>query len=326
MSNPLISIIIPTFNREELLPQTLDSILSQDYQNWECVIVDDGSTDNSEQIVLDYVARDSRFRFFKRPEHLPKSGNSCRNYGFEMSRGTYVNFFDSDDVMLPQFLSSRVDLIKENKTKVVFATYDIVDDQLSFQRKSNFTIQSYLLKDYIFWRFPIITHSGLFLKSYLEEIKKKNILFDPSIRRGQETHFFLSALKNISREEFEYVEESSFLYRLHDKSITAGTQTYNKLYKESAIKTWAKAYSVGKELNDTEFLQKAHLHLIITLFEIIKNGDLGNLPKFNQYYLNSHQELSFLQKIEIKIFSLFLSIIKLTPKLLEKRWINFIKK
>lgn len=113
---------------------------------------------------------------------------------------------------------------------------------------------------------------------------------------------------------------------MHDKSITAGTQTYNKSYKESAIRTWAKAYSVGKELNDSEFREKAHLHLIITLFEIIKNGDLGNLPKFNQYYLNSHQELSFLQKIEIMIFSLLLSIIKLTPKLLEKRWINFIKK
>lgn len=83
---------------------------------------------------------------------------------------------------------------------------------------------------------------------------------------------------------------------------------------------------MGKELNDTEFIQKAHLHLIITLFEMIKNGDLGNLPKFNQYYLNSHQELSFLQKVEMKIFSLLLSIIKLTPKLLEKRWINFIKK
>ena len=62
MNNPLVSIIMPSFNREDLVAETLDSILAQSYQNWECVIVDDGSTDNTKNIIQEYVDKDTRFQ------------------------------------------------------------------------------------------------------------------------------------------------------------------------------------------------------------------------------------------------------------------------
>lgn len=87
---PLVSIIIPTYNRAHLIGETLDSVLAQTYKNWECIIVDDGSSDNSDEIIDECVKKDARFKYYQRPdEHLP-GGNGARNYGFRMSRGTKV--------------------------------------------------------------------------------------------------------------------------------------------------------------------------------------------------------------------------------------------
>jgi glycosyltransferase involved in cell wall biosynthesis len=87
---PLVSIIIPTYNRAHLIGETLDSVLAQTYQNWECIIVDDDSTDKTDEVVGAYVEKDSRFKYYHRPdEHLP-GGNGARNYGFKMSTGEYV--------------------------------------------------------------------------------------------------------------------------------------------------------------------------------------------------------------------------------------------
>ena len=104
---PLVSIIIPTYNRAHLISETLDSVLAQTYQNWECIIVDDGSTDNTDEVVGTYVKKDPRFKYYHRPdEHMP-GGNGARNYGFKMCQGEYVNFLDSDDLLSPYFLSNK---------------------------------------------------------------------------------------------------------------------------------------------------------------------------------------------------------------------------
>ncbi|MCM2302197.1 MAG: glycosyltransferase, partial [Flavobacteriaceae bacterium] len=94
MQIPLVSIIIPTFNRAHLIGETLDSILAQTYTNWECIVVDDGSSDNTHIVVGQYVAKDSRIKYVHRPEHMLKGPSSCRNYGFELSKGEYINWFD----------------------------------------------------------------------------------------------------------------------------------------------------------------------------------------------------------------------------------------
>src|SRR5690606_30981203 len=112
MSGPLVSIIIPTFNRAHLIGETLDSVIAQTYQNWECIVVDDGSTDDTAKVMEAYTAKDSRIQYHHRPpEHKP-GGNGARNYGFKMSRGEYVNWFDSDDIMLPDFLEFKVNRCK----------------------------------------------------------------------------------------------------------------------------------------------------------------------------------------------------------------------
>lgn len=87
MEQPLVSIIIPTYNRAHLIGETLDSVLAQIYTNWECIVVDDGSTDSTAELLAFYVEKDSRFQYHHRPKDRLKGANACRNYGFELSRG-----------------------------------------------------------------------------------------------------------------------------------------------------------------------------------------------------------------------------------------------
>jgi glycosyltransferase involved in cell wall biosynthesis len=94
----LISIIVPTYNRAHLLIKTLNTINDQSYKNWECIIVDDQSTDNTIEILENYIIENKRFRFYIRPPDLPKGVNSCRKEGFLKSKGDYISWFDSDDL------------------------------------------------------------------------------------------------------------------------------------------------------------------------------------------------------------------------------------
>ncbi|WP_415375380.1 glycosyltransferase family 2 protein [Patiriisocius sp. Uisw_017] len=130
MYNPLVSIIIPTYNRAHLIVETLNAILAQTYTHWECIIVDDGSTDASEILIKQYCDSDSRISLYHRPKERPKGANACRNYGLEMSKGTLINWFDSDDYMLPTFLEQKVSvLLKGSYDFVISNAVDWDGDQ-----------------------------------------------------------------------------------------------------------------------------------------------------------------------------------------------------
>ena len=76
--NDLVSILTPTYNTEKFIRSTIESAQNQTYTNWECIVVDDGSTDNTCQVVSDYISKDNRFQFYNRPKDLLKGPNSCR--------------------------------------------------------------------------------------------------------------------------------------------------------------------------------------------------------------------------------------------------------
>lgn len=114
MNNSLVSIIIPTYNRAHLIGEALDSVLAQTYENWECIVVDDGSTDATETIVLDYVKKDVRFKFHERPSNKPKGASSSRNYGVSLAKGELLIFLDSDDTLKPHCLDVRLQTIANN--------------------------------------------------------------------------------------------------------------------------------------------------------------------------------------------------------------------
>lgn len=115
---PLVSIIIPTYNRAHLIGETLDSVIAQTYTNWECIVVDDGSTDNTKEVLAEYCKKDARFQFHNRPANRQKGGNAARNYGFEVSKGEYINWLDSDDLLTANKLEVQVNALIKSKRKV----------------------------------------------------------------------------------------------------------------------------------------------------------------------------------------------------------------
>ncbi len=115
----LVSVVIPLFNREILIQETLESLYSQTYCNWEAIVVDDGSTDNSFKVVEKEAKNDERVKLFRRNQ-LPKGAPRCRNIGIDKSNGQYVIFLDSDDKLAPYSIEER--LIEFEKYK----TYDFL--------------------------------------------------------------------------------------------------------------------------------------------------------------------------------------------------------
>ncbi|KAB2867528.1 MAG: glycosyltransferase family 2 protein, partial [Bacteroidales bacterium] len=97
--SPLISVIIPTYNAERFIIETLTSVINQSYTHWECIIIDDGSTDSTKEIIDEYCKADNRIKYY----YQKNSGPSvARNVGVKIALGEYIQFLDSDDVLLPE--------------------------------------------------------------------------------------------------------------------------------------------------------------------------------------------------------------------------------
>ena len=120
MYQELISIIVPIFNTEKYLHQCLDSILSQSYENFECLLINDGSTDASASICREYIAKDARFRYFEKENG---GVSSARNLGIERSGGAYITFIDSDDWIEFDYLEVLYAAIIQETADISVSTY-----------------------------------------------------------------------------------------------------------------------------------------------------------------------------------------------------------
>lgn len=111
----MVSIIMATFNRAHLLPETLRSVLNQSYSKWECIIVDDGSTDNTELVVSEFINDDKRMKYVKRSMAHKAGLSGCRNHGLSIAIGDYIQFFDDDDIMHPLMLKIKCEFLNLNQ-------------------------------------------------------------------------------------------------------------------------------------------------------------------------------------------------------------------
>lgn len=123
--NDLISIVLPIYNGEKYMRQSIDSVLEQTYQNWELLIIDDGSTDRTAYIAQEYADRDTRIQYYRNPQNLrlPKT----LNRGFSLAKGAFLTWTSDDNYFYPNALGTMYVALKEQHKEFAFASCDVID-------------------------------------------------------------------------------------------------------------------------------------------------------------------------------------------------------
>lgn len=141
-TNALISVVVPVYNCATTISDTIKSVLSQTYSNWELICVDDGSTDDGESIINEFCKTDSRIHFIKRTRQ-PKGGSVCRNIGAFSASGDYLIFLDGDDLLVSTCLENRLKVIRESSADfVVFPMASFKEDPAQAKKCSRTDVKN----------------------------------------------------------------------------------------------------------------------------------------------------------------------------------------
>lgn len=243
----LISIITPVYNSENYLGENLRSVQSQTYQNWEHILVDDCSSDNSEAIIKSYQVKDSRIKYHRL--EINSGAGVARNKAIDLSQGDYIAFLDSDDLWYPEKLGKQLNFMQKNDYHFTFTDYDIVDEtgkKLSkyIKCKPNVTYNSALFKNPI-GCLTVIYDVAFFGKQYM-----------PTIRKRQDYALWLALLKKTTGYGLNEILSS---YRATKNSISS-----NKL---DLLKYEWKIY---REVEQLSFL-KSLFYMVSAIFLKLKS-------------------------------------------------------
>jgi glycosyltransferase involved in cell wall biosynthesis len=282
----MVSIIIPCFNRSSMLGKTLDSIIIQSYAVWECIVVDDGSSDYTLELMDFYQEKDSRIKFLKRPNTYRKGANACRNYGFENSKGEYIQWFDSDDLMLPNFLEAKLRALENTaKDYVISRTINFKDPYPSnivnlneaYYKFNDFKITHY---NYVVQNINWLTCDFMARRKLVKDIK-----FNEKLQSAQERNFF-SKITAYSTNAL-VIEDYLTLRRVHDNST------------QSILR------------DDLDAVKKSYFQYCYQTYFELKDIQRGAASTF---LFNELLEYSMARKVPLYyIFNIFLALV----------WINF---
>lgn len=248
MSN-LVSIIIPVYNRADLICETLESIHKQTYKNWECILVDDGSSDDTALQIQKMINKDDRFKLFNRPSHLKKGANNCRNLGLEKSQGDYVIFFDSDDLMTLDHVEVKLEHILSTGNDLAIAqTHHFKHPDATITFKSpraqyQFDYQEINIFDYYDQTINWLTYDPIYRRNFIKDLK-----FHPDLKRGQEYYFHMQCL--LKKPSSSKIDQVLTLRRMHPNSIKSSFtidqmiqyETYQKLVIYNSVPDHAKDF------------------------------------------------------------------------------------
>jgi glycosyltransferase involved in cell wall biosynthesis len=272
---PQVSIIIPNFNRENLIIETLDSVLQQTFANWECIIIDDRSTDNSENVINNYIKKDNRFRFYKRNANSRKGANTCRNLGIQISKGEYILFLDSDDILNKNCLKRRVEVIEEYNTDfVIFDTSVYNFNKKNVEKKSInkdpiFEMNDSYLLLFLRYEIPWTIMSVLWKKKVFYEYS-----FDENLLRLQDVDFHLRVLFE-EKFKFKRVFEIDNYYRVNNQKFVI--EEFVTIILKSFL-IFMKKHS--SQINSREIYTLSFRRFIIIFYD-----------KFIYNYYNSNKEI-----------------------------------
>lgn len=256
MQNKMVSVILPVFNAEKFLAQCLDSILSQTYQEWELIAVDDGSKDGSIEILKSYEKRDNRIHIISKEN---EGVSIARNVALGQTHGDYIYFVDSDDIVMPEALMILVKAMESSHATFVKSDFLPIDEQGKqvFINKKQVIRRRYdgkvmnsekffkkiLMKGYFLW-------TCLFQKDI---IVKNHIQFIPHCRLMEDAAFMADYLLYSDRNV--YKDACVYGYRKYEGTVSAVNKDYTEdmMLIKKHIKQYPKSYnhiSLFKNINN----------------------------------------------------------------------------
>ena len=243
MSKQLITIIMATYNRAHFIVGTLQSIQNQTYKNFECLIIDDGSTDNTSTVVKDFFKKDNRFLYYRRHDSYPKGLSGSRNYGLALARirkAQFIQFFDDDDIMHPQKIELHLkefdsDPDLQMSTCLYRKFHDFVTIEFDLNKANDLSCKiesSNLFKDFLFSKINLNSLGPIWKASVLF-----TYAFDESLSTGEERDLYL---RIFFKEKIKYkaIDKVLFWYRKHSDSITSRPNQDNSLVKIDRKIAW----------------------------------------------------------------------------------------
>ncbi len=238
-----VSIIVPCYNQAQYLDEALQSVLEQTYTNWECIIVNDGSPDNTKEVAKKWVEKDSRFQYlYKENGGL----SSARNAGLEKAKGAYIQFLDSDDLLNKYKLEKQVTCFSKNVDIVICDYFPFDDETGSFLRKR----YKNPFPDLVSYKNDIISkwelelsipcHCVLFKTKLLNQ---KTVKFDESLPNHEDWVFWVKIF--YSCHGIFNLNHSLVSYRIHKESMCADEIMMNNGFLLACKKNQSFFESIG---------------------------------------------------------------------------------
>lgn len=295
MNKEKISIILPVYNSEDYIKNTIESVLNQTITNFELIIVNDGSTDNTEKKCKKYIKNNPKIKYF----YIENGGvSNARNYAITKVTGEYITFIDSDDTYHKDYLEILLKSLKKHQADLVTCAYETLSQSpkvINYQKditKSNF-------KDYIETLQPNLLFNQLWNKIYLTKIiKENNLRFDTKIDLGEDYKFNLEYLKHIKNPI--YINKSLYQYRITGSGLGFKYRTNSSKIKLSILNGLEKIY-LERNYNLT-YINKSYLiQYIAYLSNIIdKRNKISNQEKLIQIeeLINNQQYKTKLKEIK----------------------------
>lgn len=228
--NPILSIIIPCYNSESTLESTLESVIHQDFQDWEALIINDGSTDTTEAIALRWIKKDNRFKYYaKQNEGLGKT----RNYGIAKSNGIYILPLDSDNQLMKDFTQEAIAVFEKNQDiGVVYGHAQYFGDKNEIWTVDDYNLNNMLVHNYI-------DACAIYKKHLWEKVEgyDENMPF-----QGHEDWEFWIAL-GILNVKFHHLNKVTFKYYVSKNSmIKSFTSEMVLLNQDYIVKKYSREY------------------------------------------------------------------------------------
>ncbi|MEA5466982.1 glycosyltransferase family 2 protein [Leptothoe sp. PORK10 BA2] len=214
-SNLLVSIVIPAYNAAKFLSEVIQSVLNQSYQNWELLVIDDGSTDNTAELVSKYSKKDSRVRLISKEN----GGVSvARNLGAQLAEGELIAFLDSDDLWLPDKISAHVNYMSSHpQVGVSFARVELIETNGKTTNKLTDNITDTLQPQDLFYSNPTVTTSNLVIrKSVFQALNG----FDESMQYNEDIDL-LFRLAIQDKWKIKGIDQVLVQYRLHSSGLSS---------------------------------------------------------------------------------------------------------